>query len=732
MHLNRLSRLLWPALLLLLCTGFYWKLLFTTQYSFLESGDMAYMELPRFQFQASEWHHSRFPLWNPHEWCGQPFLAQVLGAAYPPNWLLFLLPFREGKIRIEFVHWYFMLIHFFGALFCYLLCRDLKRSRPASLLAGLVFTLGGFLGTTDWPQVLNGAIWAPLMFLFLLRAVSGRDAYRSAAYCGTFVGISWLSGHHEAPIYITLAAAVTGLYFLIERRKERWMILRLGVLAGLFAVLTSGLQTLPAYEYAKLAMRWVGVAEPVAWNQPVPYTVHQNFSFTPTSLLGIISPGLFAHVNPFVGLAAFSLAVIGVIACWRRHPEARLFLGVTLGGLLLALGGSDVFHGMLYAVLPVFSKARVPARAIVVFSFGISILVAFGLDALRSEQSAVWLRRSTQVLAVVGGALVVVQFIASRASAFHPNEHLMLTGLVALTLAALFTAWGRGTVGAGLFSTALIALTLIEIGNVSTTNWINLATAPSTDLARLTQHNDIAQWLKAQPQPVRVSVNDQEIPYNFGDWHGINTLNGYMAAVTTNILGIETHTPRTQSLLGVGYSLDRKPSRPDQELVFRGASGINVYRNPNAFPRAWVVHQATQVATPGHLRIALQNPANDLRVSAPMLTAPPTNLEQCAGDEPVRITDMKAGRVRLEADVRCRGMLVLADTAYPGWKATVDGQPAQIYEPYGALRGVVLEPGTHHIEMLYRPTSALLGAAMTATGLLAACALALFRRRRPS
>jgi hypothetical protein len=628
------------------------------------------------------------------------------------------------------VHWYFVLIHFFGALFCYLLCRDLKRSRPAALLAGLIFALGGFLGTTDWPQVLNGAIWAPLIFLFLLRAMNGSDAYRSAAYCGTFVGISWLSGHHEAPIYITLAAIVTGIYFLIERNKERWTILRLGGLAGVFAVLTSGLQTLPAYEYAKLAMRWVGVAEPVAWNQPVPYTVHQHFSFTPASLLGIISPGLFEHVNPFVGLAAFSLAVIGVIAGWRRYPEARLFLGVTLGGLLLALGASDVFHGLLYAVLPVFGKARVPARAIVVFSFGIAILVAFGLDALRSEQSAAWLKRATQLLAVVGGSLLAVQFIAARASAFHPNEHLMLTGLVALTLAGLFAAWGRAAIGGGMLSTALVALVLIEIGNVSTTNWVNLATAPSTDLARLTQHNDIAQWLKAQPQPVRVAVNDQEIPYNFGDWHGINTINGYMAAVTTNILGIETHTLRTQNLLGAGYSLDRKPARPDQELVFHGESGINVYQNSGAFPRAWVVHQTLQVETPGHLRLALQNPGNDLRASAPMLTAAP-KLEQCSGDEPVRITEMKAGRVRLEADVHCRGMLVLADTAYPGWKATVDGQPAQILEPYGALRGVVLEPGTHRIEMVYRPASALLGAAMTATGLLAACALALFRRGRP-
>ena len=36
------------------------------------------------------------------------------------------------------LNWYFVLIHFMAALFCYLLCRDLKRSRVASVVAGFL------------------------------------------------------------------------------------------------------------------------------------------------------------------------------------------------------------------------------------------------------------------------------------------------------------------------------------------------------------------------------------------------------------------------------------------------------------------------------------------------------------------------------------------------------------------------------------------------------------------
>ena len=80
----------------------------------------------------------------------------------------------------------------------------------------------------------------------------------------------------------------------------------------------------------------------------------------------------------------------------------------------------------------------------------------------------------------------------------------------------------------------------------------------------------------------------------------------------------------------------------------------------------------------------------------------------------------------------CRGMVILADTAYPGWAATVDGQPAKIYEPYGALRGVVVEKGSHVIEMKYRPTSVIAGFSLTAFGALAALGAALLTKRRHS
>src|SRR5437763_351077 len=189
----RLGAIAGPTLLLAIFVCFFWKLLLTNQYTWLESPDTANQVLPWYQYQAGEWHQGRIPLWDPYLWGGQPLAGQAQpGALYPLNWLLFLAPLRNGWIRQSFLHWYFVLIHFQAGLFCYWLCRDLKRSRAASMVAALAFGLAGFVGTNNWPQMLNGAVWAPLVLLLFLRAMRGEKAIASAAWSGAFLGIAFL------------------------------------------------------------------------------------------------------------------------------------------------------------------------------------------------------------------------------------------------------------------------------------------------------------------------------------------------------------------------------------------------------------------------------------------------------------------------------------------------------------------------------------------------------------
>ena len=216
--------------------------------------------------------------------------------------------------------------------------------------------------------------------------------------------------------------------------------------------------------------------------------------------------------------------------------------------------------------------------------------------------------------------------------------------------------------------------------------------------------------------------------FNLGDWEGIDTLTGFGAGLTKNILSLDWPSVRTQNLLAVTYTLSKKPPRSDQQVVFHGTSGVDVLRNADALPRARIVHRIETASSLTELRTRLNDASFDARSTVVMLGAVPS-LQSCPGKELAHISKRTANSVEIDAKLACRGMLILADTWYPGWIATIDGRPAPIDQAYLALRGVVLEQGDHRVEFHYQPAAALIGAVMSAIGILGACALALWDRR---
>jgi len=139
------------------------------------------------------------------------------------------------------------------------------------------------------------------------------------------------------------------------------------------------------------------------------------------------------------------------------------------------------------------------------------------------------------------------------------------------------------------------------------------------------------------------------------------------------------------------------------------------------------VREARQLASVYQIDAAFNDSGFELRRTTFLLEPPPA-LESCPEGDRVELTARSTGRVTIRAQMGCRGMVILGDSYFPGWKAVVDGKPARIYEAYTAVRGVVVDKGEHTIEMRYRPASVYWGLAMTFSGLLGACALS--RRRQ--
>jgi hypothetical protein len=88
-----------------------------------------------------------------------------------------------------------------------------------------------------------------------------------------------------------------------------------------------------------------------------------------------------------------------------------------------------------------------------------------------------------------------------------------------------------------------------------------------------------------------------------------------------------------------------------------------------------------------------------------------------AGRDRIAVVLEQPERIELTATLATPGLLVIADTYFPGWQARVDGAPAPLMRANYAFRAVPLAGGTHAVELLYRPRSFRLGVVLSLLGL---------------
>ncbi len=714
-----------PLLLLAMTVGVFWRLALTSQYTYLDSPDLANQVAPWLQVQAYAWHHGDFPLlWDPYVAGGQSLIGQAQPAtAFPMSWLLFLLPLHRGFISQGVLHRYMVLVHYFAALACYALCRDLGRSRVASILGASAYAFGGYVASTWWPQQLQMVIFAPLALMFTLRAMRGERPARNTFFSGFFLGMMWLAGHHQVPIFTALGIAGLWLFHVANGKSPAIRIDRAKLFAALIAAMIAAgaLQLFPAYSYGHDSVRWVNASHAVGWNQWVPFSVHDEFSQTPSVILGPVLNGFFRHANPFVGFTVVLLAIAAVVLAWN-NAAVKLLAFLSLGGLIFSLGGAGFFEGLIYAIVPLVEKARTPAVAVFVFHLGICPLAAFGVDKIVEDPRSLRVRNFA-VVSAAAAALLFLLTVHIEVDQAKVDWHLYtvpVTALAAVLIAALLVAMRSGSADPRKAAVWLVLLVLLEIGNFNGMGMKNRDLGwtfwPSWERDR-----DVAAFLKNQNGLFRVDPKFDDVQYSFGDAFSLETFSGNTASLMDQFVQVNGEAA-TRRLLGVKYYLAKTQASPDQHEVFSGASGLKVFEVPGAMPRAWAVHEASKVER-SNIGAALFK--LDLEHATIMLHDAPA-LESCSGDR-VNVDVHKAQFTSIDAQMQCKGMVILGDSYSKDWLATVDGKPAPIFAAYTFLRGVVVDRGEHRIEFRYRPQSVYWGAALTFGSMALALVLAVRR-----
>jgi hypothetical protein len=166
------------------------------------------------------------------------------------------------------------------------------------------------------------------------------------------------------------------------------------------------------------------------------------------------------------------------------------------------------------------------------------------------------------------------------------------------------------------------------------------------------------------------------------------------------------------------------PFMDERFRVVREEQGAVLYENKGARPRAYAVHHVVRAETPAEAvrKIASGDPRADEAVVVEDVRAPtPTGV----GPSTVSIRTDEPMRVELDATMNGDGYVVLADTSYPGWQATVDAAPTSVYTANGLFRTVYVPSGAHRVRFAYTPKALYRGLTITLVTVLIALALLL-------
>lgn len=138
--------------------------------------------------------------------------------------------------------------------------------------------------------------------------------------------------------------------------------------------------------------------------------------------------------------------------------------------------------------------------------------------------------------------------------------------------------------------------------------------------------------------------------------------------------------------------------------VFR-AENVVVYERQPVPRHAWIVHDVRQVARADTLALMTGGTIDLTRTALVEGTPPPVSAIPAGTEETALVTRYTPDHLTLRTSSAAPGLLVLSEMYADGWRATVDGQAAEIMPTNHVLRGVPLPAGEHTVELRYEPRS---------------------------
>jgi hypothetical protein len=645
---------------------------------------------PQYQHMASV---DSSLLWNPAQGLGTPFLAlwrtRVLSPFSVPLHVLPLFP----AIVLS------MILKLAVAGWCaFYVARRFGFPPAMALLVAVPFQLSGPIFLWSGMPMSDVLPWLPLLLLCAERLALGHT--RTWPFAAVTVALMALGGDPETFTFSMLFAT---LYLLGRRLRDPHNTRLTQALAGFGIALALGLalagvQLVPYLEFIGQSSRTaVGpVAELKLQNLVaalMPSLIRPD-DMAAASVSRLLHPGLVQLLLIALWIASRQF----VTKQLRRRMESLLFAAVTLA--VFAVVPAPIFQ-----TLPFLTDFG-PQHALIAIPLALAFLAAAAAEEwneLDPEQCKTVLARLVFVLPLVWGLGIVALIAASTIygpfqTAVWPGVGLMLLTGLTLVLLLAFTL-----VRPSLRTTGYVLSTLTAI-------CLYVAFAPlvpSTPHAAVFPETAMVQSLRAMPLP----VNRISTIFNPGRTQ-LSRYESFMERATQDPL-LQRRTGAEAFLL-MKEDVKEGPFaavRPVLHIKEVYPSGALLLRDLGAQSRVRMLYAGRRVES--------FDPALLNSEALPLIEGETLPESDSGPIAQARIVEEGGRRVQVEVTQTRPGVLVLADTWYPGWKATVNGTATDVFPVDGVFRGVKVPEGNATVTFTYDPISLKLGIALSLLALLA-------------
>ncbi len=621
------------------------------------------------------------PLWNPWTACGTPLAAGMHSEAFSPvRWPLIAFPAPRAWDA------YFLARLLAAGILAALLAMELGTGAAGAAAAGLGYMLGGYLTLYLNLFHLDVDIFLPGLLLCLNRVLGGGGVWWSVGLALATAQMLLGGNPQAALVDFAFAAAWAAA---LPRGKSGRSAGPAALAAGTGAALALPL-LIPFAEFFRRAFHVHGAQAGAWWGGTVLPWQGWPALVVPLSFGPRLAPVDF-HVQgllPYVGVGALLLSFQG--AGWGS-PAAR-----RLGWLMAAVCALEL--AKIFGLPPLGYLGTLPGLNLVVWTkyaapLFLSAALLAGLGIARVEARAVSRRRAAW------SGLVLAAAAVSSIAVTHAPLDWLLGWVFAFLVAAGW--WAFGSLPANAAQGKLASLLGVALLAVELAAWVPRPRARPHDPLAPAPYVEFLRGALPGPEAGRVFGLGFNLAPNVNASLGLadpRTLidplvfRPYWAFMNAEVaeprrpaflgfLKADTLSRRrleALSFLGVRYLVSTRTADrfvapgTDWPLRLVHSGDMNVYENPEAWPRAFVLRPA--------------------------------------GGEPVPARIVRYSPLAVEiAAPSAAGRLVLTDTAYPGWRAFLDGRRVRITPHAGVFRAVEKGGGTAALLFIYAPLSFPLG-----------------------